>query len=93
MKKNLIASVIVLGSLSSQAGSVSFINKKISLEIAGGRQIEITLQEEIPVDDFSTNATFLQTQLSREMISNEKMLQILNQVTKEEDEVMEELNF
>jgi hypothetical protein len=93
MRKNLITSAIVLGSLSSQAGSITFINKKFPLELTDGKQIEIVLQQEVPDEDLPLHTLNLQDRLSLQVISNEKMLQILNNISRAEEEVKEDLIF
>ena len=90
MRKNLITSALVLGSLGAQSGSLSFVGKSFKTELSSGKKIEIILQEEVFEEDMRLIDSSMQKQLSREVLSHEKMIQILNQVRKEEFELNEE---
>lgn len=92
MRKNIIISAILLAATGAQAGSFSFVAKPHKMELSDGNEIEILLQQEIPDEDVYNYQANLQSQLSRSILSHEKMLQILNKVRKEEQEVNEELS-
>lgn len=83
---------MVLGTLTLQAGSFSYVVKTHTMNLSDGKQIEILLQQEVTDEDLHYKLENKQAQLSREILSHEKMLQILNKVRKDEKEVNEELS-
>lgn len=92
MRKSIITSAILLGALSLQAGSFSFVAKSHKMNLSDGNQIEILLQQEVLDEDLKTIQENQQTQLTFDVLSHEKMLEVLKQIRKEEQEVNEELN-
>ncbi len=91
MRKQILFSAIILGSIASQAGNFSFVGEKHCMELINGKQIEIILQQEVPDEDLSTYAANQQQNLTRQVFSHQRMLQILNQISREEQAVNEEL--
>ena len=92
MRKRIITSAILLGSIGANAGSFSFEGKLHSVELSSGKKIEIIIQQEMPDDNYFENEITLQTDLTRQVLNHEKMLQLLNKIRKDEQEVNEELN-
>lgn len=92
MRKKIITSAILLGSIGAKASSFSFEGKLHEIELSSGKNIEIIIQQEIPDDSYLENKTSIQTELSRQVLSYENMLQLLNKIRKDEHEVNEELN-
>ncbi len=90
MRKNIITSALLLGTLGAYSGSFTFVGKPFETELSNGKKIEIILQEEVYEEDYRRNAENTQADLSRQVMSHEKMLQLLNQIRKEEREVIEE---
>lgn len=92
MKNNIIASIFVFSSIGLFANS-SFTANYFPMEISGGQQIEVFYKQELPEKDFYYNTNNTQDKLFGVYHNHEKMLQLVNQITKSEKEVKEELPF
>lgn len=92
MRKYILTSALLLGSLALQAGSFSFVAKPHPIKLSDENQRETKLRQEEPDEDQKTSRENQQNQVSFDVLSHQKMLEVLNEVRKEEQEVNEELN-
>ncbi len=91
MRKNILTTALILGGIGAHAGSFNFETYNFPVELSNGETIEITLQQELPVADYTEDFIKTSQELMRETLDHEKMLQLLNKIRKVEQEVNEEL--
>ncbi|MBW6481017.1 MAG: hypothetical protein K0B37_16425 [Bacteroidales bacterium] len=91
MRKNILTTAMILGGMAAHAGTFNFKTINIPVELKNGETIEITLQQELPVEDYTENFIKASQELTHETLGHEKMLQLLNKISKVEEEVNEEL--
>lgn len=91
MRKNILTSAFILGSIGAYAGSEFTIGNTITIESSNGRQIEIMILEERPVEDFNEYSSDIRSDLIAKSISYEETLRVLNKIRKPEREVEEML--
>lgn len=91
MRKNILITAMILGSIGAQAGTFNFTTKKIPVEINGGEQIEINLQIEQPQLDYTEKIINVSGNLGRQILDHEKMINLLNKISIKEPEIEEDL--
>lgn len=91
MRKNILTTAMIIGGMTAYAGSFSFKTINFPVELTNGETIEIAIQQELPVDEYSETFNKTSQELIRETLDHEKMLQLLNKIRKVEKEVSEEL--
>lgn len=91
MRKSILTTAMILGGFGVYADSFNFKTINIPFELINGETIEVTIKQELPIKDEAENLINISENLSREVISHEKMLQLLNQIRKVEKEVDEDL--
>ncbi|TVQ93091.1 MAG: hypothetical protein EA393_02710 [Bacteroidetes bacterium] len=91
MRKNILTTAMILGSIGAQAGSFNFTTKKFPLELTGGEQIEINLQIEQPQQEYTENILNVSEGLGKQTLDHENMIELLNRIRIVEQEVEEDL--
>jgi hypothetical protein len=91
MRKNILTTAMIIGGITAYAGSNNFKTLSFPMELINGETIEIAIQQELPVDEYSETFNKTSQELIRETLDHEKMLQLLNRIRKAEKEVNEEL--
>ncbi len=93
MRKNILTSALILGGITAYASSFNFTTHNVPVELINGETIEITLKQELPIDEYPKNFINASTELSRQTLDHEKMLRILNKIRFVEEEIKEDLPF
>jgi nucleosome binding factor SPN SPT16 subunit len=93
MRKNILTTAMILGGMATQAGTFNYKTINFPMELSNGETIEITLQQELPVEDYTENFIKTSQELTRTTLDHEKMLQLLNKIRKVEEELSEDLPF
>ncbi len=91
MRKSILTTAMILGGFGAYADSFNFNTFNIPVELINGETIEITVKQELPINDQTENIINISENLGKEVMNHEKMLQLLNQIRKVENEVDEEL--
>ncbi|MFN3557514.1 MAG: hypothetical protein ACK4VN_16260 [Bacteroidales bacterium] len=91
MRKRALLSALILGGTTAMAGTHSFSGKRFPLELQNGQVIEILLQQEHMEEELPAEILNLQSNLSRQRIEDEKLIQFLNTIRQPEKELDEEL--
>lgn len=91
MRKSILTTAVILGGMGAYADSFNFTTRNIPVELINGETIEITVKQELPIEEEIEKTINISENLSREVINREKMLKLLNQIRKVEKEIDEEL--
>lgn len=91
MRKNILTTAMILGGMTTYAGSFNYKTINFPMELINGETIEIAIKQELPVDEYSETFSKTSQELILETLDHEKMLQLLNKIRKVEKEVNEEL--